>query len=80
MKLGVNEVRDFFFNNVYSPHIGLEGIAVNNTRLVQEFSVSWRKDKTIIKALRSNRCSTQVHFMSRLSLKEPYDFSTFCMC
>lgn len=37
VKLEISKVRDYIFNNVYSPHIGLERTAVNTTRLVTEF-------------------------------------------
>ena len=37
MKLGIGKVRDYFFNNIYSPYIGLERTAMNTIILVKEF-------------------------------------------
>lgn len=36
-KLGIGKVRDCFFNNIYSPYIGLERTATDTIILVKEF-------------------------------------------
>lgn len=37
MKLGIGKVRDYIFNNIYSPYIGLERTATDTIILVKEF-------------------------------------------
>ena len=79
MKLGISKVRDYFL--IMSSHLTLvlRELLWTPQDWLKNFEFLGGKNK-IIKALRSNICSTQVHLMSRLSLTEPYAFSTFCMC